>query len=177
MGCRDGASGSGRGPRIGVHTEGHGKDGAILLWRCGLLLTRGIDARQPTPCATPCRVGMATHRPVACQPARLRMAATRRFQNLASPLQRGAQEMAPLFAQDPLHSIRSAHDDTPIRGIPSGSRAGCFLESVFSNPQVKLRARQSQSPRRPRFVPPALLQDASNRGAFDDAQIGRVAAK
>jgi hypothetical protein len=32
--CRDGASCSGRGPRIGVHTDGYGKDGAILLWRC-----------------------------------------------------------------------------------------------------------------------------------------------
>ena len=39
--CRDGASCSGRGPRIGVHTDGHRKDGAILLWRSGPHRTRG----------------------------------------------------------------------------------------------------------------------------------------
>ena len=73
--CR--ASRSGRGPRIGVHTEGQGKDGAILLWGCGPHRTRGIDACQPTPCATPCRVRIATHRVSPASTARLRMAATR----------------------------------------------------------------------------------------------------
>jgi hypothetical protein len=65
--CRDGASCSGCGPPSGVHTDGQGKDGAMLLWRSGPHRTRGIDACQPTPCATPCRVRIATHRRVACQ--------------------------------------------------------------------------------------------------------------
>ena len=57
------------------------------------------------------------------------------------------------------------------------SRRGCFLESVLSNPQVKLRARQPKSPCSFRFISTALLQHLRNRRAFDDAQIRGVLAR
>jgi hypothetical protein len=51
------------------------------------------------------------------------------------------------------------------------------IESVLSNPKVKLRAGQSKLACRPRLVAAALLQDLRNRGSFDDAQIGCVGAR
>jgi hypothetical protein len=56
-------------------------------------------------------------------------------------------------------------------------RSGRFLESVLADPQVELRPRQPKPPRGFRFVSSAVLQDLGNRGAFDDAQISRVAAE
>src|SRR4030095_2154145 len=56
-------------------------------------------------------------------------------------------------------------------------RGRSFLESVLSNPKVKLRACQPKSPCRSRFVATAIAQDLGNRGAFDDAQIGRILAE
>jgi hypothetical protein len=47
----------------------------------------------------------------------------------------------PLLAQDPLYSIRLAHDSPQhTHGTASPLRGGSFLEPVLSNPQVKLRA-------------------------------------
>ena len=46
-----------------------------------------------------------------------------------------------LLAQDPLHSIRPTHDVTSSpHGTASRLRAHGFLESILSNPHVKLRA-------------------------------------
>src|SRR5688572_5757387 len=56
------------------------------------------------------------------------------------------------------------------QGTTSPLRGGSVLESILSNAKVQLRACQSKSPCRPRFVAAAVLQDLGNGGAFDDAQ-------
>src|SRR4029453_19471355 len=56
-------------------------------------------------------------------------------------------------------------------------RAHGFFESVLADPQVELCARQPKPPRGFRFVPPALLQDLGNRGAFEGAQVRGVGAR
>lgn len=84
--------------------------------------------------------------------------------------------MAPLLAQNPLHSLRLAHDEPP-HGFGSRLRGGSFLESILADPQVELRARQPKPPRGFRFVSSAFLQDLGNRGAFEGAQVIGVGAR
>src|SRR4029453_9323619 len=64
-----------------------------------------------------------------------------------------------------------------LHTLPPRLRRDRLRESILSNSKEKLRACQSKSPCRPRFVAVAVLQDLRNRGTFDDAQIGRLSAR
>ena len=84
----------------------------------------------------------------------------------------------PSFPTLLFHSIRPTHDATSSpHGTASRLRAHGFLESILSNPHVKLRTRQPKSPCGLRFVSAAIVQDLRNRGAFDGAEIGGVIAE